>query len=105
MGDRIRRLPNVLADNWSVMRQTGALIALLWCPWITVIRADRPAEQVAPKTAGYTAPRTPWGDPDLNGVWPSIDMVRVPMQLPPRYGTRLFMTRAEHDELEARENE
>jgi hypothetical protein len=38
------------------------------------------AEQVAPKAAGYVTPRTPWGDPDLNGVWPDIDMVRVPVQ-------------------------
>src|SRR5262252_3292913 len=30
------------------------------------------AEQVVPKQAGYVAPTTPWGDPDLNGVWPDI---------------------------------
>ena len=41
------------------------------------------AEQVAPKQAGYVVPKTPWGDPDLNGVWPDIDMVRVPMQRAP----------------------
>jgi hypothetical protein len=27
----------------------------------------------------YTAPRTPWGDPDLQGVWSSDDMEGVPM--------------------------
>ncbi len=31
----------------------------------------------APTT--YTAPRTPWGDPDLQGVWSSDDMENVPM--------------------------
>jgi hypothetical protein len=63
------------------------------------------AEQVAPKQAGYSVPRTPWGDPDVNGVWPDIDMVRVPVQRAPQYGTRLFMSPEEHAALEKREQE
>jgi hypothetical protein len=63
------------------------------------------AEQVAPGVRGYVVPRTPWGDPDLNGIWPSIDMVRVPVQRAPQYGTRLFMTPEEHAALEKREQE
>jgi hypothetical protein len=63
------------------------------------------AEQVAPRQPGYSVPRTPWGDPDLNGVWPDIDMVRVPVQRPPQYGARLFMTADEHAAVEKREQE
>jgi len=63
------------------------------------------AEQVAPKQAGYAVPKTPWGDPDLNGVWPDIDMVRVPVQRAPQYGARLFMTPEEHAALEKREQD
>src|SRR5262249_22197220 len=63
------------------------------------------AEQAVPKQAGYVAPKTPWGDPDLNGVWPDIDMVRVPVQPAPQYGSRLFMTAEEHATLEKREQE
>ena len=63
------------------------------------------AEQAAPKQAGYVTPRTPWGDPDLNGVWPDIDMVRVPVQRAPQYGDRLFMSVEEHAALEKREQE
>jgi hypothetical protein len=63
------------------------------------------AEQVAPKVRSYVAPRTPWGDPDLNGIWPSIDMVRVPLQRAPVYGSRVFMTAEEHSLLEKREQE
>jgi hypothetical protein len=69
------------------------------------VKAVAIAEQVAPKQAGYVVPKTPWGDPDLNGVWPDIDMVRVPMQRAPQYGTRLFMTNDEHAALEKREQE
>src|SRR5688500_19455868 len=30
----------------------------------------------------YTAPKTPWGDPDLQGVWSSDDTQGIPMQRP-----------------------
>src|SRR5690242_18060706 len=31
-------------------------------------------------TKGYTAPKTPWGDPDLQGQWPAS--ANIPMQRP-----------------------
>jgi hypothetical protein len=38
----------------------------------------------APKPAGkWIVPRTPWGDPDLQGLWPSIDMQGTPYERPP----------------------
>ena len=41
----------------------------------------------------YTAPRTQWGQPDLQGVWNfSSD---VPMQRPPELGDRQFLTQEE----------
>ena len=67
------------------------------------VQAVAVAADVAPKQPGYVVPKTPWGDPDLNGVWPDIDMVRVPMQRAPQYGTRMFMTSEEHAALEKRE--
>jgi hypothetical protein len=90
-------------------RQAAALqaAALLYCASFGV-HAQAPqsaAEQVAPKARGYLVPHTPWGDPDLNGIWPSIDMVRVPLQRAPLYGSRLFMTAEEHAALEKREQE
>jgi hypothetical protein len=33
------------------------------------------------KAVDYKAPRTPWGDPDLQGVWSSDDMENVPMAI------------------------
>ena len=61
------------------------------------------AAQVAPLEPGYVVPRTPWGDPDIEGKWPSIDMVRVPVERQARYGARLFLTPAEAAEREAGE--
>lgn len=68
-------------------------------------RASAAARQVAPHKPGYVTPRTPWGDPDLQGVWPSIDMVRVPLERPRQYGTRLMMSLEEQQVLEQREKD
>ena len=44
------------------------------------------------------APKTPWGEPDLQGIW-SRD-VDVPLQRPTKYGNREFFTDAERAELD-----
>ena len=54
----------------------------------------RPALAQAPAPA-YQPSKTPWGDPDLQGIWPSTDMVGVPFERPKQFGTRLFLTDAE----------
>jgi hypothetical protein len=40
---------------------------------------------LAGKPVEYKAPRTPWGDPDLQGVWSSDDLENVPMSRPPQF--------------------
>ena len=40
----------------------------------------------------YTTPRTPWGDPDLQGVWSSDDTEGIPRERPPALGTRLYQS-------------
>ena len=37
--------------------------------------------------------RTPWGDPDLQGIWTAE--FDTPLERSPRYGTREFFTDAE----------
>jgi hypothetical protein len=59
------------------------------------------AQSPAGARSTYTAPRTPWGDPDLQGVWPSTDMVGVPLERPAQFGTRLILTDAEFKERQA----
>jgi hypothetical protein len=34
------------------------------------------------ETKTWAPPRTPWGDPDLEGIWPSTEMVGVPFERP-----------------------
>jgi len=50
--------------------------------------------------APYSPPKTSWGDPDLQGIWPGTDSVGVPFERPERFGTRLFLTDVELKERE-----
>ena len=50
----------------------------------------------------YEPPRTPWGDPDLQGKWPGTAMVGVPMQRPEELGDRNWLTQEEFEERVAR---
>ena len=51
---------------------------------------------VPPVTAQNRAlPRTPWGDPDLQGTWPGGSVIAVPFERPPEFGTRATLTDAE----------
>ena len=47
------------------------------------------------RPAPYAPPRTPWGEPDLQGKWPGTDMVGVPLQRDPKLGTRNRLTEQE----------
>jgi hypothetical protein len=49
----------------------------------------------------YRVPRTSWGDPDLEGIWPGTRMGAVPLQRPESFGTRNVLTDAEFAEREA----
>ena len=49
----------------------------------------------------YTVPRTPWGDPDLQGVWSSDDAT-MPMSRPQQFGDRLYLN---DEEFAAREKQ
>ena len=49
----------------------------------------------------YTVPKTPWGDPDLQGVWSSDDAT-MPMSRPQNFGDRLYLN---DDEFAAREKQ
>ena len=37
-------------------------------------------------SGSYSVPRTPWGDPDLQGIWPSNQMQGTPLERPATFG-------------------
>jgi hypothetical protein len=53
--------------------------------------AQQPKRQ--PGTSkNYTPPKTPWGEPDLEGIWPLNHLISTPFQRQQKYGDRRFMT-------------
>ncbi len=68
------------------------------------VLAQAPSAQpgARPGAKPYSPPRTPWGDPDLQGKWPGIDLVGVPMQRDQRFGTRNVLTEEEFKVEQAR---
>jgi hypothetical protein len=53
----------------------------------------------------YAPPKTLWGDPDLQGIWPINHLIAVPLTRPTRplmYGDRLYRTDKEFAALTAR---
>ena len=50
------------------------------------------AQQSTGSKAGWTHPMTPWGEPDLQGIWPLNHLISTPFQRPERFGERRFLT-------------
>ena len=40
----------------------------------------------------YKPPKTPWGEPDLQGIWPLNHLINVNLERSPQYGDRLYKT-------------
>jgi hypothetical protein len=77
------------------------LTAVVWA------QTPTPAETAtsALKQKAWRAPRTPWGDPDLQGVWASDDVRSVPLQRPSEFGERRFLTDEEFAQRSARDED
>jgi hypothetical protein len=58
----------------------GLLTAVAVC--VPSVRAQVPAPAVSKPKATFSVPRTPWGDPDLQGVWSSDEEAGVPFERP-----------------------
>src|SRR5882672_7117606 len=49
----------------------------------------------------WTPPRTPWGDPDLQGLWPTWQLLSVPLERPVELGTKATLAEEEFRRLPA----
>jgi hypothetical protein len=67
-------------------RRVFRLVALAFVlPLASTVVAQSPSDKPSP---GYVVPRTAWGDPDLQGLWPANDMQGTPYERPAALGTR-----------------
>jgi hypothetical protein len=66
-----------------------AIVSLTAAPVLAQSAQASKAPAAAAKAPAWTQPKTPWGDPDLQGTWTSDDYISVPLQRPVDAGTRL----------------
>src|SRR5271169_2602248 len=82
-------------------RSIGALVALVSL-LVFLQRSETTAQNQTPaasaKTPAVPVLRTPWGEPDLQGIW--TDETDTPLQRSPKYANQDFFTAAEREELD-----
>jgi hypothetical protein len=66
--------------------QVVAISSLL----VTPLLGQQGAKAPASAAKAWTQPKTPWGDPDIQGTWTSDDYIGVPLQRNADVGTRLL---------------
>src|SRR5688500_2005710 len=83
----------------------AAAIAAAWgspLPAMAQAEASAEAQAAIRLDPNWAPPRTPWGHPDLQGIWTTDDMRGVPQQRPEEFGTRPYLTDDEFAERAAR---
>jgi len=86
--------------RYRVLASVGAAVAgTMAVAAAAVSVVGQTPDPAATDAAGWTLPRTPWGDPDLQGIWTNED-TGTPMERPAKVGTREFLTEDEVAELE-----
>jgi hypothetical protein len=81
-----------------VLAFVSAVIAVIAVVLLVPVSGDQGGVTRTTTTAttrNYTPPRTAWGDPDLQGLWPGTAMVGVPLQRATEFGNRNVLTDAE----------
>ncbi len=72
-----------------------ALLASAVCLTAITVSAQKP----------YSVPRTPWGHPDLQGIWTTDDARSVPLQRAPEFGDRRLLSDQEYADRKRRDDE
>jgi len=79
-----------------------AIVVLTALPAFAQTPKPAPAAPKAPAAAKtWTGPKTPWGDPDIQGTWTSDDCIGTPLNRPAQFGDRLYYTEQELADREA----
>jgi hypothetical protein len=84
-----------------LLKSIGASVVLVSL-LVVLQRSETTAQNQAPtasvKAPAVTVPRTPWGEPDLQGIW--TDETDTPLQRSPKYASQEFFTAAQREELD-----
>jgi len=84
-----------MRQRFVTLMGVAAIGAFIAVPLVPVAAGQAPT---AGSNSAAGAPKTAWGEPDLQGIW--TDEFQIPMQRPAKYAGREFFTDAEVAELE-----
>jgi hypothetical protein len=81
-------------------RFSGSMVAVAIAAAVVSAAISVPATRTSAQapTAPPAAPKTPWGEPDLQGIW--TDEFDTPLQRPAKYANQEFFTEAQREELD-----
>ena len=85
-----------MRDRWLGIATLSCVVAVVGAAGVSVVGQG----SETPLAEGWTTPLTPWGDPDLQGIWTN-ENTNTPRQRPARFGDREFLTDEEVAELES----
>jgi hypothetical protein len=88
--------------RYSFPMSIVAPMALLAISVLTAQPVTAQAAKPTPSAKTWSAPKTPWGDPDLQGTWTSDDCIGTPLNRPANFGDRAYYT---EQELAQRQNQ
>src|SRR5688500_13612933 len=95
-------LRNFLYVTWVIV---AVALGVLSATGFDALRAAAPPQDApgsSPAGPGsWKVSRLPWGDPDLQGIWPSTEMFGVPFERPEQFDTRAVLNDQEFAEREA----
>src|SRR6266481_3563887 len=90
-------MPDRSSGSMVTVTLAAAAVAALSLP---LAMAQAPAKSGA---AQDSAVKTPWGEPDLQGIW--TDETDTPLQRPPKYANQEFFTEAQRVEIDKARSE
>src|SRR3954451_4400402 len=93
-GDAVQK-EVIMRDRFSIITVAIAGTALSVISASLMAAAQAPVASAAALTSAL---KTPWGDPDLEGIW--TDETDVPLQRAPRFGTQEFFTEEQRADMD-----
>src|SRR5215467_2152003 len=79
------------------MSRSWLTVAMILSATIALAQTPKPVAKAAPNK-NWAPPRTPWGDPDLQGVW--NDATSTPLERPDRIGAKGILSDEEAGEFQ-----
>lgn len=85
---------------WVSLGVLAAVIVVVSLAAVPLAGQGKPSI-AAPAAKSYAPPKTPWGHPDLQGIYTSDDYINVPLERPVEFGERFYLTDKEMADREA----